>query len=174
MQMRHRCLQKKKKKLIFENATTLTSTAPTSISRHPNTFPNPSCFAGLGFSGMEPSVVPWLAVGLSPLSLPLGAARRKRAACSKNKSPDSNMMYLLWFPCRYTRNECIYYVGVCWNVNFESNFSQSIIISSLSESRNFSEREGLISVTVFKQFELGSFCKTIISFLLSQLNFAWG
>lgn len=64
--------------------------------------------------------------------------------------------------------------GVCWNVNFESRFSQSIIISSLSESKNFLEREGLISVTVFKQFELGSFCKTIISFLLSQLNFAWG
>lgn len=111
----------------------------------------------------------------SPLSASvLGAAHRKCAACSKNKSPDSNMMYLLWFPCRYTRNECIYYVGVCWNVNFESHFSQSIIISSLSQSRNFLEREGLISVTVFKQFELGSFCKTIISFLLSQLNFAWG
>lgn len=103
-----------------------------------------------------------------------GAARRKRAERSKNKSPDSNMMYLLWFPRRYARNECICYAGVCWNVNFESHFSQSIIISSLSESRNFLERGGLISVTVFKQFELGSFCKTIISFLLSQLNFAWG
>lgn len=70
------------------------------------------------------------------------------------------------------RNECIYYVGICWNVNFESHFSQSVIVSSLSESRNFLERKGLISVTVFKQFELGSFGKTIIAFLLNQLNFA--
>lgn len=61
------------KRVIFENATTLTSTAPTSISRHPNTFPNPSSFAGPGFaeipSSWTPSVVPWLGVGLSPLSL---------------------------------------------------------------------------------------------------------
>lgn len=134
-------------------------------------------FLALGLQGCPAAGAPgWFLAGcgVSPLSLSLCARSRKCAACSKNKNPDSNMMYLLWFPCRYIRNECICYAGVCWNVNFESHFSQSIIISSLSESRNLLEREGLISVTVFKQFELGSFCKTIISFLLSQLNFARG
>lgn len=101
-------------------------------------------------------------------TVPALRASHKRAICPENKSPDSNMMYLLWFPCRYNRDECIYYVWDCWNVNFESHFSQSIIISSLSESRNFLEQKGLISVTVFKQFEFGGFCKTIISFLLAS------
>lgn len=140
----------------------------------------PSPFVGTGFARCLEPQPGFPAECRAELHLSLcvrGAgepARCRCAICSKNKSPDSNMMYLLWFPCRYTRHECIYYVGVRWNVNFESHFSQSIIISSLSESRNFLERKGLISVSVFKQFELGSFCKTIISSLLSQLNFARG